>query len=82
MFANFAEPQLKCELQNGIPTVGKKISSYYYFSQDGRRMLVISRKKAESIIVDNSINIVVLDIADDEVKLGIICPDDTAVYSE
>ena len=62
-------------MQNGIPVVRGAASSYYIFNQKGQRLLILSRKRNESIVIDNSIDVVVLEINCNEVKLGIICPD-------
>jgi hypothetical protein len=66
-------------MHNGVPLVHCSTSSYYIFNRDGQRQLILSRKQNESIVIDNSIDIVVLEINGNQVKLGIICPDDTAV---
>jgi carbon storage regulator CsrA len=77
--ANPDQPRLSCEIQDGIPIVRGASSSYYIFNQKGQRLLILTRKRNESIIIDNSIDIVVLEINRDEVKLGIICPENTPV---
>ena len=43
-------------------------------------MLVISRKKNESLVIDNDITIVVVEIRGDKVRLGIDCPSDKPVH--
>lgn len=43
-------------------------------------MLVLSRKKDESIIIGDSINVVVVDIRGDKIRLGISSPSETPVY--
>ncbi|MGL6225141.1 MAG: carbon storage regulator CsrA [Thermoguttaceae bacterium] len=43
-------------------------------------MLVLSRKKNESIVIDNSITIVVVDVRGDKVRLGIEAPKDVPVH--
>lgn len=43
-------------------------------------MLALSRKKDESIIINNEIEITVLDIKGDQVKLGIVAPKSVPVY--
>lgn len=43
-------------------------------------MLVLSRKKGESIIIQDEIEITILDIARDHIKLGIKAPKDMSVY--
>lgn len=43
-------------------------------------MLALSRKKNESIVVDDNIEITVLDIKGDQVKIGITAPKSVPVY--
>jgi len=43
-------------------------------------MLALSRKKNESIVIDNNIEITVLDIKGDQIKLGITAPKCVPVY--
>lgn len=45
-----------------------------------RRMLVLSRKKNESIVVDNNIIITVVEIRGDKVRLGIEAPREVGVF--
>ena len=43
-------------------------------------MLVLSRKKNESIVIDNNITIVVVEIRGDKVRLGVEAPKDVPVH--
>lgn len=43
-------------------------------------MLALSRKKNESIIVNNDVEITILDIKGDQVKIGITAPKTVPVY--
>ena len=43
-------------------------------------MLALSRKKNEAIIVNNDIEITVLDIRGDQVKIGIAAPKEVPIY--
>ncbi len=43
-------------------------------------MLALSRKKNEAIVIDNDIEITILDIKGDQVKLGIMAPKSVPVY--
>ena len=43
-------------------------------------MIALSRKKNESIIIDNNIEVTVLDIKGDQIKLGISAPKSVPVY--
>ncbi len=80
--SHYPQPRLSCVIQNGIPVVRGASASYYIFNQKGQRLLILTRKQNESIIIDNTIDVVVLEINSDKVKLGIICPDDTPVRCE
>ena len=43
-------------------------------------MLVLSRKKNESIVINNDIVIVVVEIRGDKVRLGVECPKEIPVH--
>ena len=43
-------------------------------------MLALTRKKGESIIINNNIEISVLEIRGDQIKIGISAPKDVPVY--
>lgn len=43
-------------------------------------MLVLSRKKNESIVINDNITVVVIDIRGDKVRLGIEAPKDVPVH--
>lgn len=43
-------------------------------------MLALSRKKAESIVINNDIEVTVLEIKGDQVKIGITAPKSVPVY--
>ena len=43
-------------------------------------MLALSRKKDESIIINNDIEITILDVKGDQVKLGIVAPKSVPIY--
>jgi carbon storage regulator len=45
-------------------------------------MLVLSRKKNESIIINADIVITVVEIRGDKVRLGIVAPKDVSVHRE
>lgn len=45
-------------------------------------MLVLSRKRDESIIIDGSIVVTVVDIRGDKVRLGIEAPKDVSVHRQ
>ena len=45
-------------------------------------MLVLSRKKNESIVINNYITIVVVDIRGDKVRLGVEAPKEVPVHRQ
>ena len=44
-------------------------------------MLVLSRKKNESIVINDNITIVVVEIRGDKVRLGVEAPKDCLLYT-
>lgn len=45
-------------------------------------MLVLSRKKGDSIFINDDIEIVILDISGDQVKIGINAPKNISIYRD
>ena len=43
-------------------------------------MLALSRKKGEALVINNNIEVTVLEIKGDQVKLGISAPKEVAIY--
>ena len=43
-------------------------------------MLALSRKKNEAIVINNNIEITVLDIRGDQIKIGIAAPKEIPIY--
>ena len=43
-------------------------------------MLALTRKKGESIVINNNIEISVLEIRGDQIKIGIAAPKDVPIY--
>ncbi|PXV90221.1 carbon storage regulator CsrA [Lachnotalea glycerini] len=43
-------------------------------------MLALSRKKNEAIVINNNIEITILEIKGDQVKVGISAPKDVTIY--
>ena len=61
---------------------GRLINELVAFARKGFAMLVMSRKKNESIVINNDITITVVDIRDDKVRLGIVAPRDVPVHRQ
>ncbi len=43
-------------------------------------MLALTRKKGESLVINNNIEVTILDIRGDQVKIGIAAPKEVPVY--
>ncbi len=43
-------------------------------------MLTLSRKKGESLIINNNIEVTILDIRGDQIKVGIAAPKEVPIY--
>ena len=43
-------------------------------------MLALTRKKGESLVINNSIEVTVLDIRGDQIKIGIAAPKEVPIY--
>ena len=48
--------------------------------EEGHKMLVLSRKKNESIVINNDIRIVFVEIRGDKVRLGVEAPREVPVH--
>jgi carbon storage regulator len=45
-------------------------------------MLVISRKKNESVVINNNVTVTVVEIRDDKVRLGVLSPKEVPVHRQ
>ncbi len=45
-------------------------------------MLVLSRKKNESIVINNDVTVTVIEIRGDKVRLGIVAPKEVSVHRQ
>ena len=43
-------------------------------------MLALSRKKNEALVIDNKIEVTILEIKNDQVKIGITAPKEVPIY--
>jgi carbon storage regulator len=76
---------LNGDLHTGL--AGKNLSSQHWTEraglnrhQRGAAMLVLSRKKNESIIINDNITVTVIEIRGDKVRLGIEAPKHVTVH--
>ena len=53
---------------------------YDIINKEDERMLALSRKKNEALVINNNIEVTVLEIKGDQVKLGITAPKEVPVY--
>jgi len=63
----------------GVP-VGANLFPHFRTTQGDPKMLVLSRKKNESIVINDDITIVVVEIRGDKVRLGIEAPKKVPVH--
>lgn len=54
--------------------------NYYRNGKRVNNMLALSRKKGEAIVIGNNIEISILDIRGDQIKIGITAPRDISIY--
>jgi carbon storage regulator len=52
------------------------------FPKDGEIMLVLSRKRGEGVMIGQDVEVVVLEIRGDRVKLGFQGPNDVPIHRE
>src|SRR5688572_30136168 len=64
------------------PFVGRDPPAREMTSEGYSPMLVLSRKKNESIVINNDIIITVVEIRGDKVRLGIVAPKDVPVHRQ
>lgn len=43
-------------------------------------MLALSRKKGEAIVINNNVEVTILEVKGDQVKVGISAPKDVSIY--
>lgn len=43
-------------------------------------MLALTRKKGESLVINNNVEVTILDIRGDQIKIGIMAPKDVPIY--
>src|SRR5262249_31345541 len=74
-------PRLRFHVRSlGIGIVWMDCTSALQLRKGYAPMLVLSRKKNESIVINNDITITVVEIRGDKVRLGIVAPKDVPVH--
>src|SRR4051794_40048341 len=65
------------------PVRGNQLQEYCSVTKKGlTAMLVLSRKKNESIVINNDITVTVVEIRGDKVRLGIVAPKEVPVHRQ
>jgi len=62
---------VSCDVQNGVPMVHGKGHGHYVSREGGRQMLVLERSQGERIRINDTTEVVVLEIHPDHVKVAI-----------
>lgn len=65
-----------CEVRNGLPVVRGKVRGHYVSHQGGSRMLILERGRGECIRINDTTEIVVLEIYHDQVEIAVGCSSD------
>jgi carbon storage regulator len=52
------------------------------FDKEGKKMLVLSRKRGEVIVIGDDVTVTVLEVHGDRVRLGFTAPSDTRIHRE
>jgi len=60
-----------CELREGLPVIRQRVPSYYVSQPGGGLMLTLERQKGERLRVGGVVEVLVLEINNGEVKLGV-----------
>jgi len=79
--AEYAQIEERFPVQPGFISASKGLAGGTPVQErKERRMLVLSRKKNESIVINDDITIVVVDIRGDKVRLGVEAPKEIPVH--
>lgn len=62
---------IACEVGDGLPTVHGKGRAHYVSHQEGSRMLVLERSCGDRIRINATVEVTVVEIGPDEVKIAI-----------
>ncbi len=68
-----------CELHEGLPVIRQRVPSYYVSKPGEGPMLTLERKKGQRLRMCGTIDVIVLEIDNGEVALGICRPSDVVV---
>ena len=56
--------------------------SFYRAERQVSDMLALSRKKGEALVINNDIEVTVLEVKGDQVKIGVEAPNDVKVFRQ
>jgi hypothetical protein len=73
---------LSCEDRNGFATVFGKAPSYYLSHDGGRRTLVLQRRQGDRIRINDTTELMVLEIHLDQVEIALTSLPDRAARSQ
>ena len=65
-----------------LSAVSASVPQWRQRLKEGRNMLVLSRKRGETIVIGNGITVKVLAVNGDRVKLGVVAPVEVPVHRE
>ena len=65
-----------CEVHRRVPSIRGHAWSYYISCQDGSPMLTLDRRKGESVRISGVLDVVVVEIFNGRVTLGLRCTAD------
>jgi hypothetical protein len=68
---------IDCEIQSGVPTVRGKAQAHYVTGPSGQRMLVVDRKPGERIRINDTTEVVILEIGPNQVTVSVETTDIT-----
>ena len=71
-----------CDADNGFPTIRGKAPSYYLSDLAGMRMLVLKRRQGDRMAINDTTELIVLEIHFDQVTIAIAPPADRAATSQ
>jgi hypothetical protein len=63
--------RIECEVREGVPTMHGKARAHYATGQGGGRMLVFDRIAGERIRINDTTEVVILEVANNQVKVAV-----------
>jgi hypothetical protein len=63
--------RIDCDVHDGVPTVRGKAHAHYLTGQSGQRMLVVARKPGERIRINDTTEVVILEVGPNQVTMSV-----------